>query len=89
MRRDARQAARLHGNEAQDTEEFLLVPLWPMVNAMRSWEDHPVPDAQTRQKMLNVGNNLEGIPLSHPSKFGIRHNLYKIDNVAHGHPYIC
>jgi hypothetical protein len=60
-----------------------------MVNAMRSWEDHPVPDAQTRQKMLNVGNNLEGIPLSRPSKFGIRHNLYKIDNVAHGHPYIC
>jgi hypothetical protein len=60
-----------------------------VVNAVQIWKDHPLPDAQTRQKMLNVGNNLEGIPLSHPSKFGIRHNLYKIDNVAHGHPYIC
>jgi hypothetical protein len=37
-----------------------------------------------RSKMLNLGNNHEGIPLSLPSKFGIRHNLYKIDNVLHG-----
>jgi hypothetical protein len=34
--------------------------------------------------MLNLDNNREGNPLSLPSKFGIRHNLYKIDNVLHG-----
>ena len=45
---------------------------------------HPQSDAQTSQKMLNLGNNREGNPLSRPSKFGIRHNLRKIDNVLHG-----
>jgi hypothetical protein len=49
----------------------------------------PQSDAQTAQRMLNVGNNLDGIPLSPPSKFGIRHNLYKIDNVWHGTLNIC
>jgi hypothetical protein len=38
--------------------------------------------------MLILGNNHDGIPLSRPSKFGIRHNLYKIDNVLHGTPNI-
>ena len=49
----------------------------------------PQCDARTPQKMLNVGHNHEGNPLSHPSKFGIRHNFYKIDNLQHGNVYIC
>jgi hypothetical protein len=31
---------------------------------------------------------LKGNPFSPLSKFGIRHNLYKIDNVTHGTLYI-
>jgi hypothetical protein len=34
--------------------------------------------------MLNVGNNHDGNPLSHPSKFGIRQDYHEIDNVRHG-----
>jgi len=44
---------------------------------------HTQDDARIAERMLNLGNNGDGNSLSPSSKFGIRHNPYKIDNVLH------